>query len=188
MSDDLRDQLAADLFNDNDSERKRLFRYAYEERIIKRIFAAGGVTPKGGWGRYVNQSRQIIGHPHLSFVWFNQTFSFPGQLCGDRVPYMYKMTPKDFVVPPSKNQYIKRVLRKLLAAQLPGDRQKFVFCFPVVKTMFCLHNLKAHGPESWENDEPRCQTCFYENGSWLFMEKLDTLARGIPPADWFTEE
>lgn len=185
---DPRDQLAADLFNDESNERRRLFQYAFEERVIKRIFSASGITPKGGWGRYINQSRQLIDHPSLSFVWFNKTFSFPGLLCGGRVPNMYKMTPKDFVVPPSKNKYIKRILRKLFAEQAVAEKQKFVFCFSIVKTSFCLHNLKAHGPESWEGDEPRCQTCFYENGTWLFMEKLDTFCRGLPAADWFTED
>lgn len=190
MSDDPRDALAKDIFGEDESGPTRQMRqYAYEERVIKRVFAESGVTPRGGWGYFVNQSREMIGVPKLSFQWFNQTFRFPGVLCGRRIAYMHQLTLPDMIKPPSRNKMLKRIAKQLHKLDIDSAKQKFVFCFPVVRTLFCAHNLRSQAPEAWENPTWRFQIATTLNGEgcseWMFIEPLSGLCQGIPAAEWF---
>lgn len=189
MSDDPRDALAKDIFGEDESAPSRQMRqYAYEERVIKRVFAASGVTPRGGWGYFVNQSREMIGVPKLSFQWFNKVFSFPGILAGSRMGYMHELTLTDMIRPPQRNKMMKRISKQLYKADI-GPTQKFVFCFPVVRTLFCAHNLRSQTPDSWDHPEWRFQIATNMSGEgcneWLFIEPLAGLCQGIPAAEWF---
>lgn len=185
MSDDPRDALAKDIFGEDESGPTRQMRqYAYEERVIKRVFAESGVTPRGGWGYFVNQSREMIGVPKLSFQWFNQVFSFPGVLCGSRIGYMHELTLPDMIKPPQRNKMLKRIAKQLYKKDI-DSRQKFVFCFPIVRTLFCAHNLRSQAPDSWDKPTWRFQISTYADGNWLFVEPLAGLCQGIPAAEWF---
>lgn len=185
MSDDPRDAIAKDIFGEDESGPTRQMRqYAYEERVIKRVFAESGITPRGGWGYFVNQSREMIGLPKLSFQWFNQVFSFPGILCGSRIGYMHELTLPDMVKPPQRNKMLKRIAKQLYKKDI-DSKQKFVFCFPVVRTIFCAHNLRSQAPESWDKPTWRFQISTCADGNWLFVEPLAGLCQGIPAAEWF---
>lgn len=186
MSDDPRDALAKDIFGEDESGPSRQMRqYAYEERVIKRVFAGSGVTPRGGWGYFVNQSREMIGVPKLSFQWFNQVFSFPGVLCGARLKYLHKLTLTDMIKQPHRNQIVKRVGKHLYKQDINIQRQKFVFCFPVVRTLFCAHNLRSQSPDSWDKPSWRFQIATYAAGNWLFVEPLAGFCQGVPASEWF---
>lgn len=201
MSDDPRDALAKDIFGEDESGPTRQMRqYAYEERVIKRVFAESGVTPRGGWGYFVNQSREMIGVPKLSFQWFNQVFSFPGVLCGSHIGcigrvkdkttnqtrkfYAYEMTLTDLIKPAQQNKLIKAISKQLYKLDI-DNRQKFVFCFRIVRTWFCAHNLRSQASDSWDKPAWRFQISTYADGNWLFVEPLAGLCQGIPAAEWF---
>ena len=187
MSKDPRDELAKHLF-DEDSDAstiKQLRQYSYEERVINRVFTESGVAPKSGWGRYVNESREIIGIPKLCFHWFNTTFSFPAQLCGKRLTHMHELTLPDVIKQPNKNKMLKRVLSNLYKLDISAQKQKFVFCFPIVRTLFCVHNLRSQDSSSWDRVDWRFQIAMQHDGVWLFVEPLASFCRGLPASDWF---
>lgn len=185
MSDDPRDALAKNIFGDEAGTTRQMRQYAYEERVIKRVFAGSGITPRGGWGYFVNQSREMIGVPKLSFQWFNSTFQFPSILCGKRIPYMHELTLVDLIKPSHRHKIWKRVLGEVYKIDIDISRQKFAFCFPVVRTLFCAHNMRSQTAESWDKTDWRFQISMQADGNWLFVEPLATLCRGIPAAEWF---
>lgn len=187
MTYDPRDELAKHLFDEDDdnSTIKQLRQYAYEERVIKRVFTESGVAPKSGWGRYVNQSREVIGFPKLCFQWFNNNFRFPGQLCGKRITRMHELTLTDLIKPPARNKMFKRVLSNLHKLEINLQKRKFVFCFPVVRTLFCVHNLRCQESASWDRVDWRLQIATQSDGVWLFVEPLASFCRGLPADEWF---
>lgn len=153
---DPRDQFFGDLFNENSHgaeairEQRQL---AFEERIIKRVFRECGIKISG-WGRFVNECREITGHDKLNFSWFNSEFQyFPGVLCGRRIPRLHELTISDlFKLPKNgKNRLCAAVIKNLHRLEVNTDR-KFIMCFPVVRTMFCAHNHVLESP-----DIPRIQ-------------------------------
>ena len=131
---------------------RALQQLAYEERVIKRVFADCGIKING-WGRFANQCRDITGKDKLNFEWFNQNFRhFPGTLCGARVPGLHKLTMAD-LFKPRNNRLVKMVAKALHKNGLDVETDSFVFVFPVIRTPFCAHsvtNLKAPDRVCWQ--------------------------------------
>lgn len=191
MSDD-RDQFFNAIFGPQDEFSKQL---AYENRTVKRVINECGIKPRS-WGRLVNICRDETGHPFFSFNWFNSFFTqFPAQLGGKRIGYcgtkadtngerkkvcMYQLTLAD-VLKPQKNMLVRALSAAFNDSGINTDRP-FVFVFPVVKKMFCAHNLHLDAYEA----EPRAQWLFQTGGSSLFVEPSDTLFHALGN-DWYQE-
>jgi hypothetical protein len=125
---------------------------AYEERVIKRVFAECGIK-MNGWGRFANECREMTGHDKLNFEWFNRAFPrFPGTLCGRRIPGLHELTLHDIFKPRKSNRLAKAIFKGLHRYGLDPQDGSFVFVFPVVRTSFCAHALsRLNAPErvSW---------------------------------------
>lgn len=183
---DPRDQFFGDLFNENSQgaeairEQRQL---AFEERIIKRVFRECGIKISG-WGKLVNECREITGQDKLNFNWFNSEFGhFPGLLYGRRIPRLHELTIADlFKLPKNgKNRLCAAVIKNLQRLEVNTER-RFIMCFPVVRTMLCAHN---HSPE--EPDIPRIQWhCSFPPTvtSGFTVEHTSTLFAAIGP-DWY---
>ncbi|NDD52685.1 hypothetical protein EBZ39_02190 [bacterium] len=175
-----RDQFFGELFNENSEaaesarEQRQL---AYEERTIKRVFRECGIAVKG-WRQFVNECRNATGHQNLNFSWFNNSFSFPARLCGRRIPKLHELTIVDMFKPVDKNRLAKAVIRSL-HAQAIDERKAFVFVFPVVRTMYCAHNLNSMC------DESGVRWTLRVNNSVLAVESTVSLFAAIGP-DWYT--
>lgn len=119
---------------------------AYEERVIKRVFAECGIKING-WGMMANMCRRETAQDKLNFGWFNQTFrQFPARLCGRRIPRMHELTLQDLCKPLGQNRLAKAVAKALARYQVSDEDSKYVFVFPVVRTSFCAHNLDLEIP------------------------------------------
>jgi hypothetical protein len=191
MSDD-RDQFFNSIFGPQDESSRQL---SYENRTVKRVITECGIKPRS-WGRLVNICRDETGHPFFSFNWFNSFFQqFPATLSGKRIGYcgtkadhngvrqkvcMYQLTLAD-VLKPQKNMLVRALSTALNDSGVDTGRP-FVFVFPVVKKMFCAHNLHVDG----YGDEDRAQWLFRTNGSSLIVEPSDTLFRALGN-DWYQE-
>ena len=145
-----RDNFFNSLFNSDNSSRQ----LAYENRTVKRVINECGIKPRS-WGRLVNLCRDETGNPFFSFDWFNRFFpQFPATLCGKRIGYvgtrpdhngvkqkvcLYQLSIKDMLRP--QNNLLVRAISGALADANVDTEQPFIFVFPVVKKMFCAHNL-----------------------------------------------
>lgn len=182
-----RDDFFNNLFNDNDQAADAIRaqrQLSYEERVIKRIFKECGIAVQG-WGRYVNECRDVTGHTNLNFFWFNRSFNFP-ELCGQRIPKLHELTFADIFKPTGKNRLVRAVIKNL-ARQEVDPMRPFVFVFPVVRSSFCAHNLTADEragagrvawtfePESDSKDVPK-----------LTIEQTASFCRWFG-GDWFEE-
>lgn len=137
-----RDQFFNNLFNDNGdaAEAIRMQRQlAFEERIVKRVFTECGIKVNS-WGRLVNECRLETGIPRLNFQWFNAKTRFPVRLCGRRIPKLHELTFADLLKPADKNRLFKAIVKNLHRQEVDAA-QGFVFVFPVVRTMYCAHNV-----------------------------------------------
>lgn len=144
-----RDQFFNNLFDENSAnaeiarEQRQL---AYEERTIKRLFAECGIK-MGGWGRLVNECRDMTGQPKLNFEWFNAAMRFPARLCGRRIPKLHELGPADLFKPLAQNRLCKAVIKNL-HRQGVDETRPFAFVFPIVRKMYCAHNIESvcHDP------------------------------------------
>ncbi len=154
---------------------------AYEERVIKRVFADCGIK-MNGWGRFANECREMTGQDKLNFKWFNRAFTrFPGTLCGRRIPGLHELTLPDLFKPRKSNRLVRAISKALKRYEVDPQEDGFVFVFPVVRTSFCAHvisNLKAPDRISWR--------MAWEDASITDMtvEPVNGLCRAIG-ADWF---
>ena len=190
MSDE-RDNFFNTVFNQDDFFTRQLL---YENRTVRRAITECGVKPRS-WGRLVNICRDETGHPFFSCEWFNNFFpSFPARLCGKRIGYcgtriengerkkacLYQLTLKD-LLRPEKNLLVRAISTALEDVGVSTDRP-FVLVFPVVKKMFCAHNLRLDTYES----EVRAQWVFSHGKSPLIVEPSATLFRAIGD-NWYQE-
>lgn len=144
-----RDQFFNNLFDENSAnaesarEQRQL---AYEERTIKRLFTECGIKING-WGRFVNECRDITGQQNLNFQWFNSAFNFPVRLCGRRIPKLHELVIADLFKPLPSNRLCKAVIKNLHRQDVDETRP-FVFVFPIVRKMYCAHNVETvcHDP------------------------------------------
>lgn len=126
--------------------RRQQRQLAYEERIIKRVFAECGIKVTG-WGLMANMCRRETGQDKLNFNWFNQGFrGFPGRLCGRRIPKLHELTFQELAKPLEKNRLAKAVAKALAKDEVELEDGPWVFVFPVVRTFFCAHNLNYAVP------------------------------------------
>lgn len=191
---DARDQFFNNLFDENADAQSGGFQrqLSYESRIVRRVFNECGVKPPS-WGRLVNMCRDETGAPEFSFSWFNATFPrFPAKLCGKRIGYcgyrrddagnktslsLYQLSLAEILA--TKNNILLRTIAKSLHAAGVEDGQPFIFIFPLVRKMFCAHNL-GFACKS-QDDTPRVQWVF--DGD-IAVESSVTALRTIGP-DWF---
>jgi hypothetical protein len=139
-----RDQFFGNLFNEDSptADAMRAQRQmAYEERTIKRVFSECGIKING-WGRLANACRDATGQQKMHFAWFNSTFSFPAQLAGRRIPKLHELGIVDLFKPPATNRLCKAVIKNLHRQEIDEIRP-FVFVFPIVRKMYCAHNLES---------------------------------------------
>lgn len=180
-----RDQFFSHIFDENSDqaaasrEQKQL---SFEERIIKRLFNECGIKISS-WGRLVNECRDVTGQPTLNFRWFNSSFRFPAVLCGRRLytgrrgPALHELTLPDLLRPPAKNRTVKLILRVLEDCNVAPD-DFFVFVFPVVRKMFCAHNLtKVDG-------RPGTRLTFVSDQDTLHIETTESLFAAVG-SDWW---
>lgn len=144
-----RDEFFGGLFDekgDYETEIRAVRQLAFEERVIKRVFTGCGYKP-GSWGRLANQCRAVTGENKLNFNWFNSEYrSFPGHLCGKRIPYLHQLNVLDLFKMNQHNRIVKTLLRalnKLDIADNPLDA-RFLFAFPIKRTLFCAHNISKY--------------------------------------------
>jgi hypothetical protein len=148
------------------------------------VFKECGVKISG-WGRYVNQCRDMTGHDKLNFEWFNSEFrNFPAMLYGKRIPRLHELTITDLfkLHKTGKNRLCAALAKNLHRLEVNLDR-RFVMCFPIVRTMLCAHNCDADdgivGPRiQWRCSIPPT------NKSNLTVEHTSTLFAAIG-ADWY---
>lgn len=151
-----RDQFFGELFNENSANVDAIRaqrQLAFEERVIKRVFTECGAK-RTSWGGLVRACRDITGHQHLNFTWFNSEYrAFPGHLCGKRIPRLHELTMLDIFKNPAKvkNRLAAAILNNLHKQEVDPARP-FVFVFPVTRTMFCAHNI-----DTADGDYPRMQ-------------------------------
>jgi hypothetical protein len=139
-----RDQFFNQLFDESGDQYEAIRaqrQLAYEERIIKRVFKECGIKPQ--MGRLVNACRNMTGTHTLSFQWFNADCQFPARLCGQRIyKKLHKLTVLDIFRPAVRNRLFKAVFMQLHKQDI-NTADRFVFVFPVVRTMLCAHNVHA---------------------------------------------
>lgn len=128
-----------------DELRRQERQLAYEERVIKRVFSECGIKING-WGMLANMCRRETAQDKLNFAWFNQTFRFPGRLCGRRISRLHELTFQDLAKPLKKNRLAKAVAKALAKDEVARDSNSWIFVFPVVRTFFCAHNLEYATP------------------------------------------
>lgn len=180
-----RDQFFSNLFNEN-SEQAQFSReqnqLAFEERIIKRLFSECGVKVRS-WGMFVNQCREITGRQNLNFVWFNSSFAFPAFLCGRRfygkqAKRLKEASLKDLLAPPAKNNLLRMLTREVEKQEF-SSQASFAFTFPVVQTMFCIHNM-----HDLEDDGTRTLLRFRTGADILCLESTRSFFRSVG-GSWF---
>ena len=190
-----RDQFFDNLFNVAASAEEYGFQkqLSYENRIVRRVFNECGVRPPS-WGALVNQCKAETGSPDLSFSWFNHNFPrFPGMLCGKRIGYcgyrrddagnktslsLYQLSLAD-IFRDKNNLLVRAISNALRDAQVDTD-QPFIFVFPVVRKMYCAHNMDL---QHTDKDRPRVQWVFNDD---LRVESSITAFQAIG-ADWYAE-
>lgn len=189
MSDD-RGNFFDSIFNQEDFRQR-----GYENRTVRRAINECGVKPRS-WGRLVNLCRDQTGEPYFSFDWFNDFFpSFPGRLCGKRIGYcgtkrddngakqklsLYQLTLAE-LLRPDGNMLVRAISKGLHDGGVDSSRP-FIFVFPVVRRMFCAHNLSV---DSYET-QTRVQWMFLHDGSQMVVEPTKTLFQAIGN-DWYQE-
>lgn len=137
-----RDQFFHNIFDDNGDAAEAIRtqrQLAFEERIVKRAFTECGIKINS-WGKLVKECQLETGLPKLNFRWFNAMTRFPARLCGRRIPKLHELTIADLFKPADKNRLFKAVIKNLHRQEI-DDTKGFVFVFPVVRTMYCAHNL-----------------------------------------------
>jgi hypothetical protein len=191
MSDD-RDQFFNSLFSQDDFSRQ----LSYENRIVRRVITECGIKPPS-WGKLVNLCRAETGQPYFSFQWFNLFFNqFPAVLCGKRIGYcgtkqddngnkkkmgLYELTMSD-IFKPQKNMLVRAISSALHSAGVDTE-QPFVFVFPIVRKMFCAHNLHV---EPVDFQQPRIQWRFQHEKAAMTIESSASLFQAIGQ-DWYQD-
>jgi hypothetical protein len=173
------DQFFNNVFGSNDNgeyleslrEQRQL---AYEDRIVRRVFRECGVKIVS-MGKLVNECKDMTGQPRLSFQWFNTSGSFPGWLCGRRIPRLHELTLAEILKPAMKNRLFKAVVKNLHRQEI-DEKVPFAFVFPVVRTMFCAHTLRTEPTAS--------QLVIVSEGSPIIIEPLSAMCQSLGNSWW----
>lgn len=149
---------------------------AYEERCIKRVFTECGVKISN-WGRFANESREVTGQDRITFDWFNGRFrSFPGTLLGKRIPGLHELTLLDLF----KANKPSRLVRAVAKALGNTGQERFVFMFPVTRTMFVASDIQP------ERRVTRVSLVAAGGDHPLYVEPSKTFFAAVG-AEWFTD-
>lgn len=195
-----RDQFFQNLFDDNSREagaNREQRQLSYENRIVRRAITECGVQ-RVSWGWLVNNCKAATGGHEFSFEWFNYTFpAFPARLIGKRIGYCGRRTLPDGTSGPlslyqlqfadlfkAKNNVVLRTIARALQSAEQDASQPFVFVFPIVRRMFCAHNLEL--PASPALDAPRVQWIMQTSptGPRMIIEPTTSLFAAVG-SEWF---
>lgn len=196
---DPRDSFFGELFNDNSRQAgasREQRQISYESRLVRRVFRECGAN-RVNWGQLVNNCKGATDNHELTFEWFNYTFpEFPARLMGRRIGYcarrktadgnsspvyLYQMRLADFFR--QKHNWLARSVLRVLADYEHDPALPYVFIFPIVRKMFCAHNLEL--PPNQGIDVPRIQWIMQpQAGAKMIVEPTDSLFAAIGP-DWF---
>ncbi len=153
--------------------------FAFEERVIKRAFTECGIK-FGAWGKLVNQCRDETGIHRLHFNWFNANYQFPARLCGRRIPRLHELTMRDLFKPSSQNRLFKAITKNLYKQEVDSHKA-FVFVFPIVRKMFCAHNLDSDVVSGTDSVSWKLKTA---DGHRLIVEPTESLFNSVG-SEWF---
>lgn len=189
---DHRDQFFDSLFSEGAEQTSHFHNHqSFEHRAVKRVLSECGVKVRS-MGQLVNMCKEETGHHEFSFSWFMSTFpAFPAQLAGKKITYVGKQTCETTGKKTNKYMYQLDVLdlfrqnyNKLITAlsramykQGVAQDSPFVFLFPVVRTMFCAHNMDL--PAELINDKPRIQLSFQTPETTIRIERSATLLAAV---------
>jgi hypothetical protein len=196
---DNRDSFFNELFDDNSRQagaNREQRQISYESRLVRRVFSECRV-PRVSMGQLVNHCKGATGNHELTFEWFNFTFpEFPARLMGRRIGYcalrkqadgtsvplsLYQLQFADIFRP--KNNLVLRSVSRALADYEQELTDPYVFIFPIVRKMFCAHNLELPGNPGI--DEPRIQWIMQaQSGVRMTIEPTTSLFAAVGP-DWF---
>lgn len=198
-----RDQFFNNLFDENNKRAgvsREQAQRSFEGRIVRRLFNECGVK-RVVWGQLVNECRDVTGEPELTFGWFNSAFPrFPGRLLGKRISYCGRRTGSDGTSAPlslyqlefaeifkPKNNLVLRTLAKALHTAEHDLNDPYVFVFPIVRRMFCAHNLIL--PANPTLDVPRIQWIMQtaDAGTTMAIEPTASLFAAIGD-DWYQSQ
>lgn len=182
---DARDQFFKNIFDANgaDAETTKFQRQlSFEDRCVRRIFRECGVSP--AMGALKNACRAYSGHDDFSFQWFNDQFcQFPARLCGKRVSYvgkrndkplyLHQLTIADLFQP--NNNLLLRVVSRITQEFGVNTERPFICMFPIVRRMFCAHNLDLENRVSGAKEESRLQWSLFRGNVRLFVESSQSL-------------
>ncbi len=192
---DERDQFFQNIFDPNgaNAESTKFQRQlSFEDRCVRRVFAECGVKPL--FGPLTKLCRAATGYPELSFNWFCSEFSFPAQLCGKRITYvgkrngapvyLYQLGIQDLFH--AGSNMLARAIAKAIWAGDVDTEQPFIFMFPIVRKMFCAHNLDIRRRPPAEDEEPILQWSFIRGNVRLIVEPSKTLFAAVGN-EWYQQ-
>jgi len=146
---------------------------AYEERVIKRVFAQCGIKING-WGRFANECRSATSQDRLNFEWFNSRFTRFPKLGGKRVPGLHELTTLELFADPSRNK-LGRAISRAYDGSIPGH---FVFVFPVRRTSFVAHDVEPEG------EAPRVVWALHNESKRWYVEPSKGFFQALG-SEWF---
>lgn len=190
---DHRDDFFNSLFSEGAEQTSHFYRQqSFEHRAVKRVFSECGVKIRS-MGQLVNLCKENTGHHEFSFSWFADEFPvFPARLSGKKITYVGKTTCE--TTGKKTNKYLYQLdfaeffrqnynrlitaLSRALHQQQVNREAPFIFLFPVVRTMFCAHNLDL--PPVFNKDKPAIQLRFaWAGGATLYIERSADLFAAI---------
>lgn len=187
---DERDQFFQNVFDQNGrsaAETKFQRQLSFEDRCVRRIFRECGISPP--LGQFVRICRDQTGYPELSFNWFQQQFDFPARLGGKRITYvgkrnnaplyLYQLSIVDLFNTKSatSNLLVRAISKAMWSGDMDGE-QPFVFMFPIVRKMFCAHNLDLAKPNDTDADKPCMRAHFTLEKFRMTIEPSESLFAG----------
>lgn len=199
IDDDNRNSFFNELFDDNSRQagaNREQRQISYESRLVRRVFTECGVK-RVSWGQLVNHCKGATGNHELTFEWFNYTFpAFPARLMGRRIGYCARRKNADGTSSPlslhqlqfadifrPKNNLVLRSVSRVLADYEHDLTVPYVCIFPIVRKMFCAHNLELPGHTGI--DEPRIQWIMQaQSGVRMTIEPTTSLLAAIG-SEWF---
>lgn len=192
---DDRDKFFQDVFNQNSrnaAETKFQRQLSFEDRCVRRIFRECGIAAP--LGQFVRLCRDQTGYPELSFNWFQRQFDFPARLGGKRITYvgrrnneplyLYQLSIIDlFNTKSASSNPLVRAISKAMWSDDMDSEQPFIFMFPIVRKMFCAHNLDGIQSATAGSTKPCMRAQFTFEKFRMTIEPSESLFAGW--TDWY---
>jgi len=187
---DPRDEFFQNVFDQNGrgaAETKFQRQLSFEDRCVRRIFRECGIAAP--LGQFVRLCRDQTGYPELSFNWFQRQFDFPAHLGGKRITYvgkrnneslyLYQLSIVDlFNTRAATSNLLVRAISKAMWASDMDSERPFIFMFPIVRKMFCAHNLDLVKPDAAHSDKPCMRAQFTLEKFRMTIEPSESLFAG----------